>query len=109
MNVAIFEGLLPRGLCAALSVAPILAACGDTADDAEPAALAEPGAIPAYEQRQGDPDRGYDLLINGGYVTCGIPYSAWRRLNPDPDTGPALPDRDPRNAALPPLHGARLA
>jgi len=82
-------------------VLPMLVACGGPEDDTEPRALAEPGLVPAYEQRQGDPIKGYDALINGSYVSCGIPYSAWRRLNPDADSGHALPGRAPRNAELP--------
>jgi mono/diheme cytochrome c family protein len=31
--------------------------------------------LPAEEQRPGDPAKGYDYLINGGYVTCGLPKS----------------------------------
>jgi hypothetical protein len=31
--------------------------------------------IPAEPQRPGDPAKGYDYLLNGGYITCGIPRS----------------------------------
>lgn len=31
--------------------------------------------IEAEPQRAGDPAKGYDYLINGGYVTCGLPQS----------------------------------
>jgi mono/diheme cytochrome c family protein/predicted small secreted protein len=31
--------------------------------------------IQAEPQRAGDPAKGYDYLINGGYVTCGLPKS----------------------------------
>ena len=30
--------------------------------------------LPAYEQRSGDPDEGYDYLVNGDYISSGIPY-----------------------------------
>jgi mono/diheme cytochrome c family protein len=59
------------------------------------------GPIPAYPQRPGDPARGYQVLVNGGYVGCGLPYSAYRQV-----TGPApqhlrLPGRTTLNADLP--------
>jgi mono/diheme cytochrome c family protein len=84
-----------------LALWALLSACSDRQEDAATVTLAEPGPIPAYEQRSGDPARGYDVLVNGGYITCGIPYAAWRRLNPDVDAGPGMPGRDSRNESLP--------
>jgi mono/diheme cytochrome c family protein len=57
---------------------------GDQADSATPDAAdgwnpddyvrtSELGAVPEYEQREGDPYRGYDILVNEGYVNCGVP------------------------------------
>ena len=34
--------------------------------------------IVAEPQREGDPTAGYDQLVNGGYVGCGIPFTAYR-------------------------------
>jgi mono/diheme cytochrome c family protein len=34
--------------------------------------------VPAEPQRSGDARRGYDVLVNGGYVRCGIPLSLYR-------------------------------
>src|SRR3990170_2766672 len=48
-------------------------------------------AIPAAEQRPGDPAAGYDVLVNSNYVGCGVPHSAWQRV-----AGPA-----PQNLRLP--------
>ena len=31
------------------------------------------GPVPQYEQTEGDPEKGYDALVNKGYVNCGIP------------------------------------
>jgi mono/diheme cytochrome c family protein len=52
-------------------------------------------------QREGDAARGYDMLVNGGYVSCGLPISAYRRV-----FGPAPPrervaGRTGANAELP--------
>lgn len=35
--------------------------------------VSELGEIPEYEQREGNADKGYDILVNEGYVSCGIP------------------------------------
>jgi len=35
-------------------------------------------AIPAEPQRSGDPKAGYDTLVNGSYVSCGVPWSIYR-------------------------------
>ena len=37
-------------------------------------------AIPATEQRTGDPERGYDHFINSPFVGCGIPLSVFDRV-----------------------------
>jgi mono/diheme cytochrome c family protein len=60
---------------AALSIS----GCSDGRDTAS--LTAEPGPVPATEQRPGDPEIGYDIVVNGHYMTCGMPYSAWRRVN----------------------------
>ena len=45
----------------------------------EPVDELPPGTktLPAYEQRTGDPQMGYDYLINGDYVSSGIPYNVF--------------------------------
>lgn len=63
--------------------------------------LAEPGPIPAAEQRTGDPALGYDILINRGYVTCGIPYDAYLASREEVTVEHRLPGRRGRNAELP--------
>ena len=35
--------------------------------------------IPADMQRPGDPQKGYDALVNNGYVSCGVPYTAYKQ------------------------------
>ena len=67
----------------------------------EEPATAPVGPVPAASQRAGDPEAGYDLLVNGGYVSCGIPYSAWSRTAPPQGSGPEVEGRRGRNGELP--------
>jgi mono/diheme cytochrome c family protein len=46
-----------------------------------------------------DPRAGYDTLINGGYITCGVPAILWNQLIGD--ATPAFPGRRGANANLP--------
>jgi len=59
-------------LVAAFAVS-VLGACGS--DSGTTTVEPEYDPIPAEAQRAGDPAKGYDYLINGGYVTCGLPAS----------------------------------
>jgi mono/diheme cytochrome c family protein len=59
------------------------------------------GEVLPTEQRPGDPAAGYHGLVNEPYVSCGMPYEAWRRLAPDTDPADLLPGREGRNAELP--------
>lgn len=52
-------------------------------------------------QRPGDPQKGYEALVNRGYVSCGIPYSIYSQFfSPAPESE-RLPGRTGRNAELP--------
>jgi mono/diheme cytochrome c family protein len=64
---------------------------------------AEPGAIPAYPQRPGDPVKGRDALLNRAPVTCGLPIRAYRKSAGSRAMAPglALPGRTGANAELP--------
>jgi cytochrome c5 len=53
--------------------------------------------VPAEQQRPGDPAKGYDFLINGGYVTCGIPKS----IAPSGAAGDRMAGRTGDNTNLP--------
>jgi mono/diheme cytochrome c family protein len=90
--------VLAVGVALAL-VLPSLAACGRGSDG--PVTLAEPGPVPAFTQREGDPAQGYDILVNRGYVSCGVPYAAYAAAADDPAPGSSLPGRHGRNAELP--------
>ncbi|MCE9681148.1 c-type cytochrome [Halomonas alkalisoli] len=59
------------------------------------------GNVPATEQRRGDPVAGHHALVNEPYVSCGMPYEAWRRLAPETDPADLLPGREGHNAELP--------
>jgi mono/diheme cytochrome c family protein len=82
----------------ALSAA-LLAACGQPPE--EPVALGLPGVLPEAVQRVGDPALGYEILVNRGYVTCGVPYEAYVASAPERSPDPGLPGRIGRNAELP--------
>ncbi len=43
------------------------------------------GELPAFEQRSGEPSRGYDALVNEGYVGCGILFEAEQAFAPARD------------------------
>jgi cytochrome c5 len=57
--------------------------------------------IPADPQRPGDPEKGYTALVTGGYVSCGIPYSAYSSVFGPAPEALRLPGRTGKNADLP--------
>jgi hypothetical protein len=57
--------------------------------------------VPAEAQRPGDPRRGYDVLVNGSYVRCGMPRSLyWEAFGATPAAW-RLDDRRGEDAQLP--------
>ncbi len=112
-----------RLLGLALAAALFAAGCGDGSDDSNPSGpQADRARIPAVghwnhgvelpsePQVQGDPVRGRDLLLNGAFMSCGIPYKLWevpalRDLIAGGFGGsqdfPRIPDRTGKNADLP--------
>ena len=86
-------------VCASLLPA---SGCNDTAQPPEsPVQLGTPGPVPAAKQRAGDTEIGYDILVNRGYVTCGIPYEAYVESRPGVVVEYQVPGRRGRNAELP--------
>jgi mono/diheme cytochrome c family protein len=75
-----------------------LSACRDETDHVYRSDI---GPVPLVEQRPGDPQAGYDALVNAPYVSCGIPYDAFVRTFPDIDRRDRLPGREGLNADLP--------
>lgn len=57
--------------------------------------------IPAETQRTGDPAKGYDALVNNGYVSCGVPYSAYSTVYGAAPESERLPGRTGHNETLP--------
>jgi len=64
--------------------------------------------LPSTPQGHGDPVKGKELLLNGNYMSCGIPWTLWN--NPATGAtikqtfggdGPTLPGREGDNATLP--------
>jgi hypothetical protein len=89
-----------KSLCAAWILCVAVAACGDRDTNAGPP-ISPLGAVPQESQRPGSPQAGYDALVNNAYVTCGIPYSAYRKTVSAPPEWQLLPGRRGRNAQLP--------
>src|SRR5262245_60904623 len=56
-------------------------------------AAVDPNLIPAYAQRDGDPNNGYRVLVNEGYVGCGLPRSAYDMAIGDAPPELRLPGR----------------
>lgn len=83
----------------------LLTACGSgeepKTEQSTSMVQAATGFVPAEPQRPGDPEAGYDALINTAYVTCGIPYSAYKRSDTYRPPEYDLPGRKGRNAELP--------
>ncbi len=77
-------------------IALSLAACGGD----EPSIESPVGPIPAYDQRAGDAEAGWQALINNGYVGCGVPRSAYNQVFSPAPTWARL-DRGGTNASLP--------
>jgi len=57
--------------------------------------------LEAEAQREGDPTAGYAALVNNGYVSCGIPYSAYSQVFGDAPEDLRLPGRTGHNETLP--------
>jgi len=77
-----------------------LLACGGTGEPDSPTSPV--GEIPEFEQRTGDAANGWRALIEEGYVGCGVPLTAYRRVSSDPAPPELrLADRTGVNADLP--------
>lgn len=83
-----------------LSSACLFAACSQK-EEAEQVSYSPLGVVPATPQRLGDPQKGYEALVNEPYISCGVPYSAYMRNASPPAPDHLLPGRKGRNAELP--------
>lgn len=95
------EALRSNRLAAAAVLVMMCTTAGCTEDETGLLSKAEPGPVPPAGQREGDPAAGYDVLVNGGYMTCGMPYAAWKRATPPVDPVRTLAERRGANAAMP--------
>jgi len=89
---------------AVLTLVVALVACSPDSERPEPPAAAPRtalGVVHPDPQRPGTPEAGYDALVNKAYVTCGIPYEAYRKTAPAVSPARRLPGRKGRNAELP--------
>jgi len=57
--------------------------------------------VPAEPQREGDAAKGYHALVNNGYVSCGIPWTAYSQVFDPAPEAMRLPGRDGKSATLP--------
>jgi mono/diheme cytochrome c family protein len=99
----------------ALALAAALACCGGsegagamgppspTPDGGAVDAASPNGAsfIPPSPQRSGDPQKGYDALVNNGYVGCGIPWTAYSTVFQPAPANQQIPGRNAQNATIP--------
>ena len=83
----------------------LLAACGTDAPHAPTVTFSYP-PVPADAQRAGDPAKGYDTLVNGGYISCGIPKSLFDQVFPPAAASLRIPGRTGDNATLPYYYSA---
>lgn len=91
-------------LCSGLAVA-VAAGCvvssGDEAASDTQSARVGIVAIPREPQRtSGDPARGYELLVNGGYISVGLPWAGFSRAMSPLEARDALPGRQGKNALV---------
>ncbi|MEN8259922.1 MAG: c-type cytochrome [Pseudomonadota bacterium] len=86
-------------LCLVL-VAGLLTGCAEK-EAQKPVTYSPVGVVPADPQRPGDPKAGYSALVNGNYITCGVPYSAYRQVTDKPRPNQLIEGRTGRNQELP--------
>jgi mono/diheme cytochrome c family protein len=92
----------------------VIASCkGSSASDGSSSSALDAGAdasapgpddaifIPSSAQRAGDASKGYDALVNNGYVGCGVPYSAYSLVFGAPAANLLIPGRNAANAKIP--------
>jgi hypothetical protein len=100
MNAMGFQSSRGAGSFVLAAALVLLGGCGR--EDQQPdVTKSEPGKVSAATQRPGKPQAGYDAILNRSVLTCGIPYSAYRRSVGETDPDLLLPKRTGRNAELP--------
>jgi mono/diheme cytochrome c family protein len=79
-------------------LAVLVPACGS---DAPPNVTWAYPSIPAEPQRAGNATKGYDFLVNGGYITCGIPKDTYDQVFGSSGAAEQPAGRTGDNARLP--------
>ncbi len=99
------------GVLATLAIQTSMVGCDRAPTETLAITKSEVGRVPASAQRPGDPQQGYDALINRAIVTCGLPYDAYRRRTgpQSPNLDLQFPGRTGRNAELPYMLTAHVA
>jgi cytochrome c5 len=96
--------------CLVASLVPLACSPGDntaTGSGGAGGGSSSGGAMPEQEtigadpQRSGDPKKGYDALVNNGYVSCGVPWTAYSKVFPPAPKEEQLPGRNDKNTSLP--------
>jgi len=96
-------GLLLSGLLVAGGLACSTSDSGAPPVDAGVDAPPDPNpiAVPASTQRTGDPKAGYTVLVNNGYIGCGVPYALYTEIFGAATPDELIPGRTGDNATLP--------
>jgi hypothetical protein len=80
----------------------VVASCAPVAIEPPPPDGVEPIAIPAEAQLEGgDADAGFDFLVNGNYIGCGIPKPLYDLIVGDAEPTLQLPGRNALNETAP--------
>ncbi len=59
------------------------------------------GTVPAFAQRPGDPQKGWETLTRYPYVTCGVPRSAYDQAFPPAPEEDRIAERSGESTDLP--------
>jgi mono/diheme cytochrome c family protein len=85
-----------------LALLVVVAACHDQSSSVSDAtAQVTYPSVPADPQRAGDPAKGYDYLVNGGYITCGLPKPLYDSVFGSAAASDQIPGRTGDQATLP--------
>ena len=91
-----------RNLSIWVVTATLLTACGPQDAETDAVQFISPlGQVPTESQRPGDSQAGYDALLNKPYISCGIPYKAYKKAVSPSSTIHRLSGRTGPNAELP--------
>lgn len=70
-------------------------------NSSEMVTLSPTGYVPPSPQRPGDPLKGYALLLNYPYISCGIPAQAYQKFAEQSENPDVISGRNEKNQDLP--------